>query len=66
MIKHQVGLRPGREKVRLELETKRIDDKMVKIVHNYGHGGSGVTLSIGCAKDACDLVKSALNLKSKL
>ena len=41
-----VGLRPSRSEVRLEEES--IDGTIV--VHNYGHGGAGVTLSWGCAE----------------
>lgn len=44
---HRVGLRPARPSVRLE--TERHDTGAV--VHCYGHGGSGVTLSWGCADD---------------
>ena len=52
----RVGLRPYRERnVRLEREPAR------RIVHNYGHGGSGFTLSWGCAQEAAQLVKSMLN-----
>jgi len=29
-------------------------------VHNYGHGGAGVTLSWGCAHDAADLAERFL------
>ena len=48
----RVGLRPLREgNVRLELEPGS------RIVHNYGHGGSGVTLSWGCAHEAADLLE---------
>jgi D-amino-acid oxidase len=47
-----VGLRPCRDVVRLEQET--VDGKLV--VHDYGHGGAGVTLSWGCAEDVRDRV----------
>ena len=43
---HRVGLRPVRPSVRLEAE---VLDRGVVLVHNYGHGGAGVTLSWGCA-----------------
>ena len=40
----RVGLRPVRKQnVRLELEAGP------RVIHNYGHGGSGVTFSWGCA-----------------
>lgn len=42
-----VGHRPYRRQVRLEVE-KRSGGV---IAHNYGHGGAGVTLSWGCARD---------------
>lgn len=48
-----VGLRPGRSTVRLEaieLSEGRL------LVHDYGHGGAGVTLSWGCAEDVTALV----------
>ena len=48
----RVGLRPGRDAVRLERE--RIGGKVV--VHNYGHGGCGMTLSWGCADEVVDLL----------
>ena len=56
VLEHKVGLRPGRPSVRLERE----DGPGVPIVHNYGHGGSGVTLSWGCAGEASALVADAL------
>ena len=55
VLRHKVGLRPGRPEVRLEAE--RRDGRIV--VHCYGHGGAGVTLSWGCAADVVDLVVSA-------
>jgi len=47
-----VGLRPSRSEVRLEVE----DIGGRKVVHNYGHGGAGVTLSWGCAEEVVELV----------
>lgn len=50
------GLRPGRDEVRLE----RDDDLLpVPVVHDYGHGGAGITLARGCARDVVDLVATA-------
>lgn len=50
-----VGLRPGRTPVRLECEEVQggaMGDKNTKyIFHCYGHGGSGITLAMGCAHD---------------
>lgn len=46
-----VGLRPARRRnVRLE------HDRGSRIVHNYGHGGSGFTFSWGCAQEVADLL----------
>jgi len=49
---HQVGLRPSRPTVRLEVE----QIGAARCVHNYGHGGSGVTLSWGTARTAASLL----------
>jgi D-amino-acid oxidase len=57
VVAHRVGLRPFRSKVRLEAERMPAGPT---VVHNYGHGGSGVTLSWGCALDAVGLVLAAL------
>jgi D-amino-acid oxidase len=48
VIAHRVGLRPLRPRVRLE--TERPEPGRL-LIHNYGHGGAGVTLSWGCARD---------------
>jgi glycine/D-amino acid oxidase-like deaminating enzyme len=42
-----VGLRPGRAPLRLESEVVG----NTPVVHCYGHGGSGITLGMGCAED---------------
>jgi D-amino-acid oxidase len=54
ILEHRVGLRPGRPEVRLELDHLA---NGAPCVHNYGHGGSGVTLSWGCAEEAQKLVQ---------
>ena len=58
ILEHRAGLRPGRPEVRLEPET--LEDG-TPCVHNYGHGGSGVTLSWGCAEEVLALVRRALD-----
>jgi D-amino-acid oxidase len=54
LLRARVGLRPGRSgSVRVDAEKLR-DGRTV--VHNYGHGGSGFTLSWGCAEAVLELV----------
>ncbi|GGU30517.1 amino acid oxidase [Streptomyces daghestanicus] len=52
VLEHRVGLRPARDTVRLEREV--LPDGRL-LVHNYGHGGAGVTVAWGCARDAARL-----------
>ncbi|MFD8423054.1 FAD-dependent oxidoreductase [Streptomyces sp. NPDC059466] len=52
VLGHLVGLRPVRTPVRLEREV-RADGQVV--VHHYGHGGAGVTVAWGCAREAAAL-----------
>ena len=54
VLGHRVGLRPVRPQVRLEATRDRAGGPL--IVHNYGHGGAGVTLAWGCARAAAALV----------
>ncbi|OXY95046.1 FAD-dependent oxidoreductase [Streptomyces diastatochromogenes] len=52
VLAHRVGLRPARDSVRLErqpLPGGRV------LVHNYGHGGAGITVAWGCAREAAGL-----------
>lgn len=48
VLGHRTGLRPTRREVRLEREGR--------VVHNYGHGGAGYSLSWGCAEDVATIV----------
>ena len=53
ILSHAVGLRPGRDTVRLDAEQPHPGSLLV---HDYGHGGSGVTLSWGCAEEVVTLI----------
>lgn len=54
ILEHRVGLRPERAAIRLE--SRELAGR--PIVHCYGHGGLGVTLSWGTAREAADLTKA--------
>lgn len=51
------GIRPVRFEVRLEIE--RVGG--TPVVHNYGHGGAGFTVSWGCAREVLRKVDRAIN-----
>ncbi|MCT4353261.1 FAD-binding oxidoreductase [Streptomyces sp. Je 1-79] len=54
VIGHRVGLRPARAGgVRIAAEPLPTGGRLV---HNYGHGGAGVTVAWGCARRAAELV----------
>ena len=52
VLAHRVGLRPARPTVRLESVQRAAGPP---VVHCYGHGGAGVTLSWGCAAEVLGL-----------
>ena len=56
ILEHRVGLRPERTPIRLE----RHEISGRPVVHCYGHGGLGVTLSWGCARQVTALATEAL------
>jgi D-amino-acid oxidase len=47
VLQHKVGLRPARPAIRIE--------RVADVIHCYGHGGAGVTLSWGCADEVARL-----------
>ncbi|MER6843256.1 FAD-dependent oxidoreductase [Streptomyces platensis] len=54
VLAHKVGLRPARPAVRLTAE--RLSGGL-PCVHNYGHGGGGVTVAWGCADEVLRMVR---------
>jgi D-amino-acid oxidase len=56
VLGNRVGIRPQRPAVRLEHQ----DLGTRHIIHNYGHGGSGVSLSWGCADEVAGIVVGLL------
>ena len=58
ILEHRVGLRPGRSEVCLEME--KVSNNCA-VIHNYGHGGAGFTLSWGCAEEALELTQNFLD-----
>lgn len=53
ILNEKVGLRPFR-KSGVRLERDKLSDGRT-VIHNYGHGGAGFTLSWGCAQEALRL-----------
>src|SRR5688572_27864653 len=54
VIREIVGLRPFRPQG-YAVAAERIGNKL--LIHNYGHGGAGITLSWGTASQAVDLLR---------
>ena len=53
VLAERVGLRPFRRSG-VRLERDQLPDGRT-VIHNYGHGGAGFTLSWGCAREVLDL-----------
>lgn len=52
ILSRAVGLRPGRERLRIE----EVPGRALRVVAAYGHGGSGMTLSWGTAERVAALL----------
>lgn len=69
VLREWVGLRPSRRNPRVEREQLQMQGRIVPVIHNYGHGGWGVTLAWGTALEALGLVRQCLHemqLQAKL
>ncbi|XP_064084998.1 D-aspartate oxidase-like isoform X2 [Macrobrachium nipponense] len=63
VVKEWVGLRPCRKGgIRVDTEEIFVKNRHIPVVHNYGHGGCGVSTFWGCSKEAASL---AVNLIQK-
>jgi len=58
VLAERVGLRPFRRSG-VRLERDRLRDGRI-VIHNYGHGGAGFTLSWGCAQTVLELARGFL------
>ena len=73
VLKEWTGVRPMRDTVRLELDEPKYNvqlsagDKQQKryIIHNYGHGGRGISLSWGCALEVVELIGDIVKLNGE-
>jgi D-amino-acid oxidase len=57
VLAERVGLRPFR-KSGVRVERDHLADGRA-VIHNYGHGGAGFTLSWGCAREVLELAVSS-------
>ena len=55
VLRVEVGLRPARPSIRVE---QQLIGKS-RVIHNYGHGGVGVSMSWGCAATVRSLILGA-------
>lgn len=49
------GFRPYRPIVRCE-EEQGLSNQDIRVIHSYGHGGSGWTVNVGAAKEVADIL----------
>jgi D-amino-acid oxidase len=63
LLAERVGLRPFR-KSGVRVESAHLRDGRT-LVHNYGHGGSGFTLSWGCAEEVFDLATGSAGQRAR-
>lgn len=60
VLESYCGIRPRRSSVRVEIDRELSNSRRV-IIHDYGHGGGGVTLSWGCAEEVANRIEPLLS-----